>query len=69
VKLVLSDVRMPGTMDGVGLARAVRAKHPAVKILLTSGHLATVDWAEHDGYFPKPYDAERVIARIRELIG
>jgi CheY-like chemotaxis protein len=38
VDLVFSDVRMPGELDGVGLARWVRAHRPDVAVLLTSGY-------------------------------
>ena len=38
VSLVFSDVRMPGGMDGIGLAEWCRSHHPAVPVLLTSGY-------------------------------
>jgi CheY-like chemotaxis protein len=37
VQVLFSDVVMPG-MSGVELARAVRARHPAVRVVLTSGY-------------------------------
>src|ERR1700690_3128346 len=37
VDVVFSDVRMPGRMDGFGLARWLRQNHPDVSVLLTSG--------------------------------
>jgi two-component system, response regulator PdtaR len=51
VELVISDIRMPGSMDGVGLARLIRAEYPSTKIVLTSGHLSEAGWAQHDGFF------------------
>ena len=39
VRLILSDVRMPGTMNGLALARTVRSEFPVIKIVLTSGTL------------------------------
>ncbi len=68
VNLVFSDIRMPGSMDGIGFARAVRSEYPVIKIVLTSGHLAAVNWAEHDGYFPKPYDLAKIITHIKTLL-
>ena len=38
VKVVISDVQMPGSMDGIELARVIRSKYPFSKILLVSGH-------------------------------
>jgi CheY-like chemotaxis protein len=37
IRLVFSDVNMPGQMDGNDLARWLRRKRPAIKILLASG--------------------------------
>lgn len=69
VDLVLSDIRMPGSMDGIALARLLRSQYPAVKIVLTSGHLSEAGWAEHDGFFRKPYNADEIIKHVKSLIG
>lgn len=45
IALVLSDVSMPGAMDGIGLARAVRATHPDLPVVLMSGQLVWADTA------------------------
>ena len=37
VGVALADVQMPGSMDGFGLARWVRANRPNTKVILTSG--------------------------------
>jgi two-component system, response regulator PdtaR len=68
VKLIVSDVRMPGSMDGVELARLARSEYPDTKVVLVSGHLPAIDWVAHDGYFRKPYDFTRLIEHIRTLI-
>jgi CheY-like chemotaxis protein len=68
VQLVFSDVRMPGTIDGTALARSVRTEFPAIKIMLTSGNLAGLNGAKHDGFFLKPYDADRIIKHITTLL-
>jgi CheY-like chemotaxis protein len=69
VKLIISDIGMPGSIDGVELARLARSEYPEIKIVLASGHLASLDWVEHDGYFRKPYDARDIIRHIETLIG
>jgi CheY-like chemotaxis protein len=68
VRLVFSDVRMPGTMDGTALARLVQNEFPAIKIMLTSGNLTGLDGAKHHGFFLKPYDATRIIKHITTLL-
>jgi CheY-like chemotaxis protein len=70
VRLLFSDIRMPGTMDGVGLARAIRSQYPEIKVLLTSAEsFSASHWADNDGFFPKPYDAKRIIEYIKTLLG
>ena len=68
VALVFTDLRMPGSMDGAKFAGFVRSTHPALKIVLTSGESTAVDLAEHDGFFPKPYDRAKVIQHIAALL-
>jgi two-component system, response regulator PdtaR len=68
VKLILSDVQMPGSMDGIGLARVVRSAYPAVKIVLTSGHVDAIRGAEHEGFFSKPCNVAEVIGHIETLL-
>src|SRR4051794_36980263 len=70
VRVVLSDIRLPGRLDGVELARAIRAQYPDVKIVLASGQsFSAGSWWDHDGFFPKPYDARRLIEHFKNLLG
>lgn len=68
VRAIVSDIRMPGSIDGIALARLIRAEHPAIKVVLTSAHLMRLDWAEHDGFFAKPYDVDAVVRHITTLL-
>src|SRR3954463_3076741 len=45
ITVVFTDIQMPGSMDGLKLARAVRGRWPPIKIVATSGH---VDVGETD---------------------
>jgi CheY-like chemotaxis protein len=70
VQLLLSDIRMPGSMDGVELARMIRAQHPEIKIVFASGEsFSASHWGDADGFFPKPYNAGRLIEHIKMLLG
>ena len=42
VDLVFSDIVMPGKMDGLALAQAIRGKYPRLPILLTTGYSDTL---------------------------
>jgi CheY-like chemotaxis protein len=70
IDLVFSDIRMPGEIDGVALARTVRASRPNLKIILASafGPAIDVHLGVH-GFIRKPYNLGEVLQRIRDLIG
>jgi CheY-like chemotaxis protein len=72
IDLVFSDVRMPGEMDGFGLATWIRAHRPGLPIILTSADgrksEAAKELCENEPFFAKPYDVKLVVARIRSLI-
>jgi two-component system, response regulator PdtaR len=69
VDLILSDIHMPGSMDGIEFARLAGAEYPAMKILLASSEPPSIEGTRHDGFFAKPYDVARIIAKIRSLFG
>ncbi len=64
--LVFSDVMMPGSLDGVELARTLRARYPNMPIVLTTGFSKAAASAMASGFtlLLKPYlpnDLERTI--------
>jgi PAS domain S-box-containing protein len=72
VDLVLSDIMMPGGMDGLELAREVRRRRPGLPILLTSGYAdAAKHQAQQDGIaiLPKPYQTATLAAAISQTLG
>ena len=64
--LVLTDVVMPGEMDGVGLARHVRNTWPRLPLLLMTGYSQQVEAVVQQGFeiLPKPCSAEQLNAAI-----
>src|SRR6201986_2791272 len=69
ITVVFTDIQMPGSMDGLKLARAVRGRWPPIKIIATSGHLdvGESDRPEGGRFLPKPYSAGQVAGVLREL--
>jgi CheY-like chemotaxis protein len=71
ISVVFTDIQMPGSMDGLKLARAVRGRWPPIKIVATSGHVgvAEIDLPEGGRFLAKPYSAVQVMGVLRELTG
>ena len=66
VDLVLSDIEMPGGLNGVDLIRRLRAQAPNLPTVLTSGHSPGVH--EADAFVQKPYDARQVVDLVATLL-
>jgi CheY-like chemotaxis protein len=71
ITVVFTDIQMPGSMDGLKLARAVRGRWPPIKIIATSGHVGVRenDLPEGGRFLPKPYSPDEVTGMLRELTG
>lgn len=67
VHVLVTDVQMPGSIDGVVLAKLVRSELPEIKIIIASAHLPAPRAVRHDGFFSKPYNLHDIIALIRKL--
>jgi CheY-like chemotaxis protein len=72
VSLVFSDIRMPGKMDGFGLAEWFSSHYPAVPVLLTSGYSGGRNAPTARGgcgrFIAKPYSQTQVAQRIAALL-
>ncbi len=69
IDLLLTDVRMEGSMDGLDLAVQVRSTRPDLKIVVVSGHLAADETdGIADAFVPKPYLAEHIVERVRAIL-
>jgi CheY-like chemotaxis protein len=70
IDVVMTDVRMPGPVDGLALAHAMRRDHPAVRSLVVSGHALATDASDGDvdRFLSKPYSAEALVTALRSLI-
>ena len=70
IDLVFSDIIMPGKMDGLKLARAIREKNPRLPILLTTGYSESAKNVRAD--FPvlrKPYQLHELSRELSKLTG
>jgi len=69
IHVVFTDVQMPGSMDGLKLARFVRGRWPPIKIVATSGFVRVGEDDLPDGsrFLPKSYRPAQIVATLREL--
>jgi PAS domain S-box-containing protein len=68
IDLVFSDIVMPGKIDGLGLARAIRQLHPALPVLLATGYSEAVQKIGTD--FPilrKPFHLHELSRALTDL--
>lgn len=68
VRVVFSDVKLPGARTGLDLAHAILADHPNVRVLLTSGVSPSPDAVPGVTLLKKPYFLYDIERRIRSLM-
>ncbi|GGF86368.1 hypothetical protein GCM10007301_52800 [Azorhizobium oxalatiphilum] len=68
VHAVFTDVRMPGSMDGVELRRRLGAHWPDLPVVVTSGDLDPTVAAQLPDFVAKPYDLETVVVLILDRL-
>lgn len=70
IALLLTDINMPGSIDGIKLAHAVRHRWPPIKIILVSGQVRPSDAELPLGsrFYPKPFETIKMIAELRSMI-
>jgi DNA-binding NtrC family response regulator len=64
--VLLTDVVMPGRMDGVALAQSSRLRFPGVRVILMTGYAEQMEAIGRQGFeiVPKPCSAEMLAAAI-----
>jgi CheY-like chemotaxis protein len=69
IKVVFTDINMPGSMDGLRLAHAIRHRWPPVELVLTSGYarVRDEDMPERGLFLGKPYAPAELVGMIRSL--
>jgi len=69
VDLVITDVQMPGSLNGLQLARNIRAAFPSLPVIVVSGQPRPTSFDEVGAaaFFLKPYDFDELTARVAVL--
>jgi CheY-like chemotaxis protein len=71
IRIVFTDIDMPGSMDGLKLAQAIRKRWPPIELILTSGHFTIRDdeIPERGQFFSKPYVDKEIISALHQFGG
>jgi CheY-like chemotaxis protein len=70
IRVVFTDIHMPGSMDGLEFARLVRTRWPSVALIVTSGRTAVPQTALPIGgrFLHKPYAGDQIAAILRKVV-
>ena len=70
IDVILSDIVMPGAMNGIELAAEVRRRRPEIPVLLTSGYSEAASAAEkRHAILHKPFDISDLVKALNEAMG
>jgi CheY-like chemotaxis protein len=69
IDCIITDVRMPGQIDGLQLAAVSKRLQPNRPVIIVSGHLTAQDVSRVDAFVPKPYTYVHLLSVVNQLIG
>ena len=69
IRLVMTDIDMPGSMDGLRLAMAVRNRWPPIEIIIVSGKQrpSPEQLPDRAIFFSKPYNPQIMAQTIHRM--
>jgi CheY-like chemotaxis protein len=69
IALLLTDIEMPGSMNGLKLAHTLRNRWPRIKILVVSGQLRPqlTELPADSRFLAKPYQTAALVEELRAL--
>ena len=70
ISILMTDVHMPGQMNGLGLVAQVRRDHPAIRAIVVSGNASAADAsrAGATGFLAKPFLAQTMVRAVNDTI-
>ena len=69
IRIIITDINMPGSMDGLKLAAAVKRRWPPIKIIVTTGRAPPCmdELPAGSAFLPKPYGRETVLSAVQHI--
>jgi DNA-binding response OmpR family regulator len=71
-ELLLTDIQLPGALDGIALARSARSHVPSLPVIFMTGRpdaMAGATGTDRDAFIAKPYMPSEVCAAARRMTG
>src|SRR5262249_15043735 len=68
VAMIFADIRLPGAMDGIDLAREVRMRWPFLPVTLTSGHPREGQLPPGVDFMPKPWQPLNLLVAAKQAL-
>ena len=68
IDVLLSDVHLPGTMNGLALAAWTREHRPDLKIVIATSYVEPSTEGDVDAVFHKPYDVDEMGECVTNLV-
>jgi CheY-like chemotaxis protein len=69
IDLVFTDIVMPGEMDGLALAGEIKARHPQMPVVLTTGYTDVAPHAEYKfAVLRKPFQMPALEKLVRDAL-
>jgi CheY-like chemotaxis protein len=67
IRIVFTDVEMPGSMNGIKLAAAIRHRWPPIQIVVVSGRsvIRPSQLPEGAQFFAKPYNEQKIVETLQ----
>lgn len=69
IRVLVTDVSMPGAMDGLDLARQVHDRWPLIDIIVVSGHVPKNETLlpKRGRFFTKPYPSQNMVSTLKDI--
>jgi two-component system, response regulator PdtaR len=69
VRLIVTDINLPGTVNGLKLAATAKAQQPDMNVIIVTGYSAPKNDEIPPGslFIPKPYNARKMIEAVRHF--
>lgn len=70
VRAIVTDIHMPGSLNGLELAHLVHRRWPGILVLLVSGvaRPSAAELPEGGRFLAKPYESTTILHHLREMV-